>query len=78
VQVLISDSIFLHLELISVTSTINFNDEIFLAATEVNDVRANGKLPMEFEAIELAITQTRPQTYLVRVSILTKLASDWR
>jgi hypothetical protein len=45
-------------------TTVKLNHEISLTATEVHDVRPNGMLAAELEAVHLSGTQAHPQLQL--------------
>jgi hypothetical protein len=47
--------------IVGVLSSIDFDDESFLATHEIDDIRADGLLPNEFETAKPSVAQREPQ-----------------
>ena len=47
-----------------VLASVNFNDQFFSQANEINDRRAHGMFPTELMAVQLFLTQVVPKNVL--------------
>jgi hypothetical protein len=63
--------------LLGVLSAIKFDDEFWLKAAEVGDVRTDRFLASKFRTTELTPTQPRPQPPLGISVVRAEIASEW-